>query len=191
MKKLSIVFVMLFASAIAANAQGPTVGSSIDNFTLQDVNGKSRSLTDLMGSNGALIVFLSAQCPVVRGYNERIAKAAAEYKAKGINFIGINSNASEPLEMVRSHAAEHYTFPVLVDKGNVLADKLRANVTPETFYINAKRELLYHGAIDNDRSGKNPTEQYLRAALDSSLSGKKIERTSANAFGCTIQRVGG
>ena len=82
----------------------------------------------MKGKNGTVIVFLSAQCPVVKGYNERIRQIAADYAAKGITFIGVNSNASESLEWVRSNAQENYKFPVLIDKGNVLADKLGANV---------------------------------------------------------------
>jgi peroxiredoxin len=171
------------------NAQTFAVGSTLENFKLSDTNGKDQSFDGLKGEKGTVIVFLSAQCPVVRGYNERINQIAADYSLKGINFIGINSNATDPLEMVKSNAAEvGYKFPVLIDKDNVLADKLGANVTPEVYYFDAKNVLLYHGAIDNDKSGKNITEGYLKTAFDSSLSGKKIEKTSANAFGCSIRR---
>ncbi len=170
------------------NAQTFTVGSTLENFKLSDTNDKEQSFDSLKGEKGTVLVFLSAQCPVVKGYNDRINQIAADYKANGINFIGINSNATESLELVKAHAAEHYKFPVLFDKGNVLADKLGANVTPEVYYFDAKNVLLYHGAIDNDRSGKNVTEGYLKVAFDASLSGKKIEKTSANAFGCSIKR---
>jgi thiol-disulfide isomerase/thioredoxin len=149
-----------------------------------------QSLNDLKGKNGAVVVFLSAQCPVVRGYNQRINDLAAEYQGKGITFIGINSNSTESLDWVKSHAAENYKFPVLIDKGNVLADKLGATVTPEAYYFDAKNVLLYHGAIDNDRSGKAITDSYLKVAFDSALSGKAIAKTKANAFGCSIKRVG-
>lgn len=190
MKRAAFLFTVFFLFVLAANAQGLAVGSTMDNFSLPDLTGTSRSLSELSGKNGAVVVFLSAQCPVVKAYNERISQVAADYAAKGINFIGINSNSTESLEWVRSNAAENYKFPVLIDRGNVLADKLRAMVTPEVFYVDTKGLLLYHGAIDNDRSGRNPTEQYLRAAFDSALAGQKIARTSANAFGCTIKRVG-
>jgi peroxiredoxin len=192
MKRINLVLSVVFAMmmSFAAMAQVPTVGSSIDQFSLPDTSGKVQSLSELSGKNGAVVVFLSAQCPVVRGYVERINQLAADYQVKGINFIGVNSNASEDLSWVKSNAAEYgYKFPVLIDKGNVLADKLGATVTPEVFYIDGSGKLLYHGAIDNDRSGKNVTETYLRAAFDASLSGKKIGRTSANAFGCSIKRT--
>ncbi|MGI8468421.1 MAG: redoxin domain-containing protein [Pyrinomonadaceae bacterium] len=197
MKRISILFALIFATAATAASLSKTradgkisVGAIVENFSLPDVDGEARSLNDLKGEKGTAIIFLSAQCPVVKGYNERINQIADDYKSKGINFIGINSNASESLDWVKSNAVEvGYKFPVLIDKGNVLADKLGANVTPEVFYLDAKNVLLYHGAIDNDRSGKNITDNYLRTTFDASLDGKKIDRTSANAFGCSIKRV--
>jgi peroxiredoxin len=166
------------------------VGSTLENFSLPDINGKTHSFNDLKGKNGAVVVFLSAQCPVVKAYNERISQLAAEYEAKGITFIGINSNSTESSDWVKSHAEANYKFPVLIDKGNVIADKLGATVTPEAYYFDAKNVLLYHGAIDNDRSGKAVTDPYLKAAFDSTLTGKAIAKTRANAFGCSIKRVG-
>lgn len=195
MKRLSILLTTIFAlvavvSFSNVSARGDlAVGSTLENFKLPDTTGKEQSLNDLKGKNGAIVVFLSVQCPVVKGYDERISRLAEDYKAKGINVIGINSNATEAPERVKTHAAEKYKFPVLIDKGNVLADKLGANVTPEIYYVNAKNVLLYEGAIDNDRSGKTITDNYLRDALESSLSGKAIAKTSANAFGCSIKRV--
>ncbi len=166
------------------------IGATLENFSLPDTVDQVRSLNNLKGKNGTAIIFLSAQCPVVKGYNERISQIAADYAAKGINFVGINSNATESLEWVRSHAAEHYKFPVLIDKGNVIADKLGASVTPEVFYIDAKNKLVYHGAIDNSRSGDNITSKYLQAAFDNSLAGKTIQQSRINAFGCSIKRAG-
>ena len=193
MKRASLLFTAALAALFfvsSAFSQGLAVGSAIENFTLADTNGVTHSLSDLKGKNGAVVVFLSAQCPVVRGYVSRINELAAEYQAKGINFIGINSNATEDLNWVKSNISEYgYKFSVLIDKGGVVADKLGASVTPETYYIDAKNVLLYHGAIDNDRSGKNVTDMYLKTAFDSSLTGKKITRTSANAFGCSIKKT--
>ena len=195
MKRKSILFAALlavitfisFADVSSAN-DGLAVGKSVENFKLPDINGAEKSLNDLKGKNGAVVIFLSAQCPVVKGYNDRINKIAADYQAKGINFIGINSNATESLDWVKSHATENYKFPMLIDKDNVLADKWGASVTPEVFYFNDKNVLMYHGAIDNDRSGKNISDNYLTVAFDSSLSGKAIAKTSSKAFGCTIKR---
>ena len=168
------------------------IGTVVENFSLPDVDGKTQSLDGLKGKNGTVVVWVSAQCPVVKGYNDRINEIAAAYQAKGINFVGINSNATESLDYVKSGiAAAGYKFPVLIDKGNVLADKWGATVTPEVYFFDAKNKLLYHGAIDNSRDGSNITSPFLKAAFDASLSGKPIEKTRANAFGCSIKRAGG
>lgn len=196
MRRKLFLFVALF-SLLAFNLTpvsadgGIEIGQKMENFTLTGIDGKEHSLSGLMGKNGAVLVWVSAQCPVVKAYNDRINAIAAEYEARGIRFIGINSNATESLEWVTSDAKEvGYKFPVLIDKGNVLADKLGATVTPEVYFVNREGVLLYHGAIDNDRSGKNIQDHYLKTAFDAALGGKAIEKNRTNAFGCTIKRAG-
>jgi peroxiredoxin len=195
MKRLSFLAAAIFAIAACSTFDDPPpkeslpVGATVENFRLVDTNGAEKSLDDLKGKNGAILVFVSAQCPVVKQYNERISQFAADFAAKDINVIGINSNSTESLDWVRSHAAEKYNFPVLIDKGNVLADKLGANVTPEIFYLDEKNVLVYHGAVDNSSSGKEITKNYLRDAVEANLSGKPVERKTAKAIGCSIKRV--
>jgi peroxiredoxin len=186
-----LAFAIFSTAWVGVSAADFAIGQKLDGFTLPETNGKSRTYDELKGKNGAVIVFLSAQCPVVRGYNARINQIAADYEAKGIKFIGVNSNSSEGLDWVKSHAEENYKFPVLIDKGNVFADRLGANVTPEAFFFDAAGALVYHGAIDDDRSGRNVKTSYLRAAFDATLIGKKVETVIANAFGCSIKRANG
>lgn len=177
-------------NAAVGSADGIKVGSTAENFSLPNLDGEAKSLNDLKGKNGTVVVWLSAQCPVVKQYNDRINEIAAEFRDKGINFVGINSNATESLDWVKSNAAEvGYKFPVLIDKGNVLADTYGATVTPEVYYFDSNNVLLYHGAIDNDRAGKNISTNYLRDASAAALQGKSIATTRANAFGCTIKRA--
>src|SRR6185369_12740766 len=84
---------------VVARAEGevpapPAIGSMIEDFTLPDVDNKEHSLKSLAGKNGAVLMFISVQCPVSNAYNERIEQLAQDYKAKGINVIGINSNVA-------------------------------------------------------------------------------------------------
>ena len=188
---LAIAGFITMPSPVAHAFAGLEIGATVESFSLPDVDGKAHTLDGLKGKNGTVVVWLSAQCPVVKAYKDRINGIAADYQAKGINFVGINSNATEDAAWVKSNIAEFgYKFPVLIDKGNVLADKWGATVTPEVYYLDKKNVLLYHGAIDNDRSGTNVTDPFLKAAFDSSLNGKPIAKTRANAFGCSIKKVG-
>ena len=124
-----------------------------------------------------------------RVVQRRLNQLTLDYKAKGINVIGINSNSTEDLAWVKSHAEENYKFPMLIDKGNVIADKFDAQATPEIFFFDKNDKLVYHGAIDNDRGGSNVTSTYLRDALNEYLDGKAITTTKIKAFGCSIKRV--
>jgi peroxiredoxin len=191
---VAVLALLAFASTACSEEFVPkgnfAVGAKLENFTLPDLSGVEQSFDKLKGENGAVLVWVSAQCPVVKSYNERINQVADELKAKGINLIGINSNAPESLDWVASHAKEvGYKFPVLIDKGNVLADRLEASVTPEFYYFDKQNVLLYHGALDNDRSGKNVTVNYLRDAFDSALGKKPIQTSKTNVIGCSIKRA--
>jgi peroxiredoxin len=187
---VTVLAIFAFVSSVSVGVRAElAVGATLENFTLTDTGGKSVSFNDLKGKNGTVVVFVSAQCPVVKQYNERISKLAADYQAKGINFIGINSNSTESLDWVKSHTAENYKFSVLIDTKNVIADQFGATVTPEMFYFNEKNVLMYRGAIDNDKSGDNITVNYLRDAMDLTLAGKAVIKTTAFAIGCSIKRV--
>ena len=199
-RNLSILLASLFVIAGAifatgARAEGevpapPAIGATIEDFTLPDVDNKERSLKSLAGKNGTVLLFIAVQCPVSNAYNERMAKLAEDYKAKGIAVIGINSNVAEDAAAVKAHAEQNkLSFPILKDPGNKIADRLGASVTPEAYFIDASNKLLYHGRIDNARNAAQLETSDLRNALDAALAGKAIEKTEAKAFGCSIKRA--
>ena len=168
----------------------PAIGTTIDDFKLPDADGAEHSLKSLTGKHGAVIIFVATKCPVSNAYNDRMEKLAQDYKAKGINVIGINSNNTEPAAEVKSHAGEkHLTFTILKDDGNKIADRLGATKTPEVYVLDANSKLVYHGRIDNSQKPEGITANDLREALDEMLAGKPISKTGAAAFGCTIKRV--
>jgi peroxiredoxin len=181
--------------ATGARAEGeipepPAIGATIEDFTLPDVDNKERSLKSLAGKNGTVLLFIAVQCPVSNAYNERMEKLAADYKAKGIAVIGINSNVAEDAAAVKAHAEQNkLSFAILKDPGNKIADRLGAKVTPEAYFLDAGNKLLYHGRIDNARNAAQLETSDLRNALDAALAGKAVEKTEAKAFGCSIKRA--
>lgn len=187
---IALAAVSSIGRPVADVPAAPAIGSVIDDFKLSDANGKEHSLKSLMGAKGTVILFVATKCPVSNNYNERMEKLAQDYKAKGINVIGINSNFSEPAAEVKSHAAERgLTFPILKDEGNKIADKWGATRTPEAYVLDANMKLVYHGRIDNSQKVEGITSNDLRDALDELAAGKAISKTGAAAFGCTIKRV--
>src|SRR5688500_10667361 len=96
------------------------VGTKLDNFTLKDLSGAEQSFDKLKGENGAVLVWLSAQCPVVKAYNERINQVADELKADGVNLIGINSKENETHDNVKTNASQNgKKYNLVIDKCNV------------------------------------------------------------------------
>jgi peroxiredoxin len=199
-RSISVVLAVFFVVSAAVVGSGrvinneipspPAIGATIDDFSLPDADGTDRALKAVKGKNGTVLLFISVQCPVSNAYNERMEKLAQDYKAKGINVIGINSNVTEDVGSMKSHAAEkHLTFVILKDAGNKVADKLGATRTPEAYLLDANNKLVYHGRIDNSQNAAQIESNDLRTAIDSLLAGKPIEKAEAKAFGCTIKRA--
>jgi peroxiredoxin len=187
---LGAVLVLASASAPAADLK---IGAKAPGFTLPSAaDGKSVSLEDLLAKHKAVaVIFVATQCPVSNAYNDRMAALGKEYAGKGVAVVGINSNKTEPTAEVAAHAKAHgFTFPVVKDDANKVADAYGATHTPEVFVISPKGDLLYHGRIDESQNDpKNVRSPDLRNALESILAGKPVPATETKAFGCSIKRV--
>ena len=202
MKKLYAI-VLLLALALASTAACGTedsdtpnakaalaIGAAAPDFTLPDADGKQHTLASLKGKSGTLVLFVATQCPYSNAYNERMEKLAQEYKAKGVNVVGITSNSTEPAAEVKQHAAANgLNFTILKDPGNQIADRYDAQVTPEAYLLDATGKLVYRGRIDNSRNGDSITSTELRDAVEAVLAGRAVEKAEVRAFGCSIKRV--
>jgi peroxiredoxin len=162
-------------------------------FTLPDHDGKTTTVgnwgTD--GNKATVILFTSTQCPISNAYNARMAELAKTYSTRNVRVIGINSNEAEAPAEIATHAKQNgFSFPVLKDAGNVVADRFDAQVTPEAYVIDAQGVLRYHGRIDDSRNSAGVTTRDLQAALDNVLAGKPVTTRQTVAFGCSIKRAG-
>ncbi|MFL6254989.1 MAG: thioredoxin family protein [Pyrinomonadaceae bacterium] len=202
MKKLSAVALLLaLSAAFAAQAARatkvapdttPTValGAVVPDFKLPDADGKEYTLASLKGSKGTVLIFVATRCPVSNAYNERMQKLSEDFRAKGVNVVGINSNSTESPAEVKSHAAEKgLTFTILKDTGNRIADRFNAQSTPEAYLLDASGKLVYHGRIDNSKNVDGVTTNDLRDAIEATLAGRAIEKPEVKAFGCSIRRT--
>lgn len=183
-----ILTVSLLAG-LSVFAQDFKVGSKVSDFTVQTLQGSATSYQKLKGKV-TVVTFVSVQCPISNDYNERMNALYADYSSKGVNFIFLNPNSSEPAAAVADHAkAMNFAFPVYKDANNVVADLFGAQVTPESYVIDQAGNLVYQGYIDDARNVTKVTTQGLRNALDAVLAGKSVEKTQTKAFGCTIRRA--
>ena len=162
----------------------------IENFILQDYNGKKHALSDYASSRFIVLMFISTQCPVSNAYDDRMVQLYKDYTGKGVAFIGINANKQESLDEIKNHAKEHgFEFPILKDWNNSIADRLNASVTPEIFVLDRNFKILYDGRIDDSRRESEVKSQDLRNSLDAVLAGKEAAAKETKAFGCSIKRV--
>jgi len=202
MKKLSAIALLLALALASAGAWATQdsdtpdakaalpVGAAAPDFTLPDADGRAHSLASLKGKSGTLILFIATECPYSNAYNARMQKLADDYRERGVNVVGINSNSNESAAEVKQHAADKgLTFTILKDPGNQIADRYDAQVTPEAYLLDSSGKLVYHGRIDNSRTGYLITSTELRDAIEATLAGKPVEKAGAKAFGCSIKRA--
>lgn len=165
------------------------LGSKLDDFEVKDTSGSVARLSALKGDITA-IFFIATQCPISNDYNERMQALYKDYARRGVKFVFINSNSTEPAAEVAEHARKWgFDFPVYKDDHNIVADRMGAQFTPEVFVLDRGGVLRYHGAIDDSRPAERVKTHYLRNALDEMLAGKAVTAGETKAFGCTIKRV--
>lgn len=181
---------LLLAAALSAALLGQDfkLGSKVEEFTVHDLNGTPVQFSSLRGP-ATVVTFVSTQCPVSNSYNDRMNAIYKDYSARGVKFVFINANRTEPAAEVAEHAKRHFAFPVYKDENNVVADRFGASVTPEAYVIDGSGIVRYHGSIDDSMEIRRVQEQRLRNALDAVLVGKNVERAQTKAFGCTIKRM--
>jgi peroxiredoxin len=188
----AILSVMLFAGVLTAGDMKPLkTGAEVPGFVLASYDGKKVDLADLTkDSKYTVIMFIATRCPVSNAYNERMASLATKYSSKGVSFVGINSNREEKVDEIADHSKDNkFSFPVLKDEANLIADAYAAAVTPEIFVVGKDKKLLYHGRIDDNKNAEKVTTTDLSGALDMLLAGKQLTGEQYKAFGCSIKRV--
>ncbi|HXG32473.1 MAG TPA: redoxin domain-containing protein [Bryobacteraceae bacterium] len=184
------ILLLTLAAGLAATLLGQEfkLGSKVDDFTIYDTKGKPVQFASLKG-NVTVIMFIATQCPISNDYNERMKAIYNDYAPKGVKFVAINSNHTEPAEEVEQHRIKNgFQFAVYKDPDNKIADRFAAQVTPEVFVLDKNGTIQYHGYIDDSRK-REVKHQGLRLALDAILAGQTPERAETKAFGCTIKRV--
>lgn len=165
-------------------------GAKAPNFSIPDYEGRVYSLSKSAAKNGVVVMFVSTQCPVSNAYNSRIIKLAEQAKQSNLDFVAINSNATESLDDIRRYVVEKgLKFPVLKDENNVVADLFGATVTPEVFLIDKNQTVRYHGGIDNDQREAKVTERYLEDAIKAYVGGGQIQPNEVRPKGCVIKRM--
>lgn len=198
MKKL-LIFAVAMMAGLALMAQGYKVGDTAEDFKLMNVDKNYVSMSDYADAKGFIVIFTCNHCPYAKAYEDRIIALDKKYAAKGFPVIAINPNDAEKVEddsfdNMQARAKEKgYTFPYLVDKTSSVARAYGAKYTPHVFLLEkGKKDLkvAYIGAIDdNYRDANGVEEPFLENAIGNIMAGKKVEKSTTRAIGCSIKWV--
>ena len=140
-------------------------------------------------AEATVVIFVSARCPISNAYHERMNALYQTYAARNVQFAFVNANVNESVEEIENHARDNQLlFKIYRDPRNALADRLKAEFTPEVFVFSRPGHLAYHGSIDDARNEARVQVRGLRSALDALLAGRPVDPRETRAFGCTIKR---
>jgi thiol-disulfide isomerase/thioredoxin len=199
---------LVSAASIGLETKPYAIGEKVDpKISLKDLDGKAWTLGDFQKTaerEGKVVVldFWSVQCPVSVAYEARMKAFAAECQKQGVVFLAINANhteleegAADPYGKIRAYAKQaEIPFPVLIDKGNAIADKFGGKTTPHLFVIDREGVLQYNGALDDDskmakEKAGEPIKHYAADAVAAVVAGKKPDPATTTPQGCSIKRV--
>ncbi len=186
-------------NAAAPVMQGPKqikpgdvgVGRQVSDFAFTTLDGKQHRLSDWKSQAGVAIAFTSATCPVSKRYAPSLARLEKEFAARNVALLLVNPFASEkPDEIAAQIKEQGFTAPYVHDASEAVAQALNAKTTTEVFLLDAKRTLIYRGALDDQYGvGYNldaPRESYLLDAVNALLAGKRPIIAATEAPGCEL-----
>ena len=180
---------------MAAIPEAPKLGIKAPNFSLRGTDEEFYSLADIMGENGAVIVFICNHCPYVKAITERLVMDANLLRREGGGFAAICSNdassyAEDSFENMVSFASESgFTFPYLHDEDQQAARAYGAVCTPDFFGLNNSGTIEYRGRLDEGRTSPPPPDarrDLVEAIFEIIRTGKGPANQPASA-GCSIK----
>jgi hypothetical protein len=143
----------------------------------------------LTGRRGAIVVFWSSVCTHCIRYDAYFNQFEVSHPE--LAFYGVATRFSETLDEVRRAIADRrLRFPLYHSPDGAAAVAYLAQQTPRVYLLDARRTLMYRGAVDNFKYPEDPEYQpYLEQAIASFLGGEAIERPETGSFGCAVRSV--
>jgi peroxiredoxin len=170
------------------------VGKQGPGFELKGVDGKVHALGDYAAKKAVVVVFTCNHCPTAVQYEDRLIQLQKDYGRKGVQFVAINPNEDKghPTDsyeqMITRAAKKGFNFPYLRDDTQKVATAYGAVRTPHVFLLDGKRNVVYHGRIDDNPDDPDAVSRHdLRQALDEVLAGKAVSVPVTKSIGCSVK----
>ncbi len=169
-------------------------GKPAIDFNLEGIDGNKWTLSDCMGSNGLLIMFICNHCPYVVAIQDRLVRDTNELLPLGINSVAIMPNdpadyPEDSFENMQRVTKEHgYQFPYLIDSTQETSKAYGAVCTPDFFGYNADLELQFRGRLDNSGMKAMPdARRELFDAMSQVAKTGKGPEDQTPSIGCSIK----
>ena len=178
---------------VLVNSTMMPLGTTAPDFALPDTDGNTVRREDFAG-NPLLVIFMCNHCPFVKHLADALARKAADYQARGIGVVGIQSNDVQnypqdgPEKMAEEKQTRGYTFAYLFDEDQSVALAYKAACTPDFFLFDADHKLYYRGQFDDSRPDQGPpTGDDLDAAVEALLAKESPPEPQRPSAGCNIK----
>lgn len=168
------------------------VGRQIPDLELRDLEGQTRTLSQISAGKPVAIALVSSSCPVSKRYLPTLASLQKAYEARGVNFVLIAPTATDTPEALRAALqGAGLTAACVADPSGEIARALGAVSTTEVFVVDGARTLVYRGAVDDQYglgySLEAPRKRFLADALDATTAGKVPAIEATEAPGCVLE----
>ena len=176
-------------------AESKLAGETAPDWRLPATNGQTYTLSDVAGRNGTVIAFICNHCPYVKAIVSRMVSDAEALKRSGVGFAAICSNDADTypddsFDKMKDFAnSNDFCFPYLHDEDQSVGKAYDAACTPEFFGFDAERKLVYHGRLDEGRTGplQEGARRELLEAMTAVAEGLPIPFEPVPAMGCSIK----
>ncbi len=173
------------------------LGTIAADFCLPDtISGADKSLQELKGEKGTLILFICNHCPYVLHIKAQLIDIARHYAKQGIHTIAISANDVQnypqdgPDKMKAMMQEWGNPFAAyLYDESQDVARAYQAACTPDIYLFDENLACVYRGRLDGS-TPKNDvplTGRDLREALDNLLAGRPVSAEQHASIGCNIK----
>ena len=172
------------------------LGTLAPDFKLLDViSGQIKTLENVRGDRGLVVMFICAHCPYVIHIQEEVAFIAEKYQIKGIGFVAISSNdvsghpEDSPDKLKQQAEEQDFEFPYLYDESQEVAKSYQAACTPDFYLFDEKLACVYRGRFDAATPGNDEpvTGDELKDAMDSLLEEEPVFEDQKPSMGCNIK----
>lgn len=170
---------------------GAPASDASQSATAQDLSGKVIDPFEVAAGRPVVFIFVRTDCPISNRYAPTIQALSVKYSGTAVMML-VYPDKSETSQNIERHLHDYgYKIEALRDPQHALVKLGKVEVTPEAAVFNGKREMVYHGRIDNwykefGRARAAPTTHELDEAIQAALNSQHAVPASVSGVGCYI-----